>query len=81
VAKIPAATMWVAAPALCQSSRVTPEFSIQSRPDRARHACQIRRVQRWSRYSGTLTPQNTAMVAAPNAASRFRSGADRVSCP
>ena len=56
-----------AGPAAFLSKRKTPEFSIQSRPLRARHSFQTGHVQRWLRYSGMLTPQKIPIVVAASA--------------
>jgi hypothetical protein len=61
---------------LRQSNLSTPELSIQSRPDAARHTFHTGRVHPWSRYRPTLMPQKTAMNAALTAASRAALGSD-----
>jgi putative transposase len=72
VAKIAPAIACVRALGLRDSNPNTPEFSIQSRPDAARHILHTGRVQPWSRYSPTLMPQKTAMKAAPTSTSQAR---------
>ena len=68
MAKIAALSAWPRELTLSASTFRTPELIIQSRPLLARQARQIGRVQRWLRYSGMLTPQNTAIVPAASGA-------------
>jgi hypothetical protein len=58
---------WVAGPSAVGSKENTPEFSIQSLPDRAPTISQIHLVHSLLRYRETDVPQNTMMVTASRA--------------